>query len=117
MIGLNDRDPQFHDLYMVNINTGEHKLLEKNDGYSGFLLDEDYKVRFATKMTKDGDEVILKPDGKGGWEDFIKIGMEDTLTTSPAGFDKSGDVLYFIDSRGRDTGALKTSISKPARKR
>ena len=34
--------------------------------------------------------------------------MEDKLTTSPAGFDKTGDILYFIDSRGRDTGALKT---------
>ncbi len=108
VIGLNDRDPQYHDLYLVNINTGEQKLIQKNPDFSGFLLDEDYKVRFATKMTPDGGEVLLKPDGKGGWKDFIKIGMEDGLTTSPAGFDKSGDVLYFIDSRGRDTGALKT---------
>ncbi len=108
VIGLNERDPQYHDLFLVNINTGEHKLLEKNPEYSGFLLDEDNKVRFATKMNADGGEVLLKPDGKGGWEDFIKIGMEDGLTTSAAGFDKSGDVLYFIDSRGRDTGALKT---------
>ncbi len=108
VIGLNERDPQYHDLFMVNINTGEHKLLEKNPDFSGFLLDEDNKVRFATKMNPDGGEVILKPDGKGGWEDFLKIGMEDGLTTSAAGFDKSGDVLYFIDSRGRDTGALET---------
>ena len=108
VIGLNERDPQYHDLFMVNINTGEQKLLEKNPDFSGFLLDEDNKVRFATKMNADGGEVLLKPDGKGGWEDFIKIGMEDGLTTSTAGFDKSGDVLYFIDSRGRDTGALKT---------
>ncbi len=49
---------------------------------------------------------MLKPDGSGGWTDFLKIPMEDTMTTSPAGFDKSGDVLYLIDSRGRDTGAL-----------
>jgi dipeptidyl aminopeptidase/acylaminoacyl peptidase len=29
------------------------------------------------------------------------------MTTGPAGFDKTGDKLYFIDSRGRDTAALK----------
>ena len=31
--------------------------------------------------------------------------MEDTLTTAPTGFDKGGEVLYFIDSRKRNTGA------------
>jgi dipeptidyl aminopeptidase/acylaminoacyl peptidase len=108
VIGLNDRDPQYHDLYIVDINTGEKKLLQKNPDFAGFVVDEDYKVRFGQKMTPDGGEQIFKSDGKGGWEDYLKIGMEDNLTTSIAGFDKSGDVLYFIDSRGRNTGALKT---------
>jgi dipeptidyl aminopeptidase/acylaminoacyl peptidase len=34
--------------------------------------------------------------------------MEDDMTTNPLGFDKSGDVMYLMDSRGRDTGALYT---------
>jgi dipeptidyl aminopeptidase/acylaminoacyl peptidase len=108
VIGLNNRDPRYHDLYVVNISTGEKKLLQENPDFAGFVVDEDYKVRFGTKMTDDGGEATYKPDGKGGWEEFMKIGMGDTLTTSIAGFDKTGDVLYFIDSRGRDTGALKT---------
>jgi len=108
VIGLNDRDPQYHDLYLVDITTGEKKLIQKNPDFAGFVLDEDYKVRFGEKMTPDGGEQIFKPDGNGGWEEYLKIGMEDNLTTSIAGFDKTGDVLYFIDSRGRDTGALKT---------
>ncbi len=33
--------------------------------------------------------------------------MEDSLSTHPVGFDKSGRVIYLIDSRGRDTAALK----------
>ncbi len=32
--------------------------------------------------------------------------MEDSLTTSPIGFDKSGRLMYLVDSRGRDTAAL-----------
>jgi dipeptidyl aminopeptidase/acylaminoacyl peptidase len=108
VLGLNDRDPQYHDLYLVDITTGEKKLIQKNPDFAGFVLDEDYKVRFGEKMTPDGGEQIFKPDGNGGWEEYLKIGMEDNLTTSIAGFDKTGDVLYFIDSRGRDTGALKT---------
>jgi dipeptidyl aminopeptidase/acylaminoacyl peptidase len=43
---------------------------------------------------------------EGGWEPFMEIGMEDTLTTSPVAFDKTGRILFMIDSRGRDTAAL-----------
>lgn len=34
--------------------------------------------------------------------------MEDVLTTSPGGFDKTGRILYMLDSRGRNTAALVT---------
>jgi len=109
LIGLNDRDAQFHDIYRVNIATGERQLVEQNkQGFAGYLTDEDLKVRFAMQYLPDGGSVILKPNGAGGWDDFLKIPMADTLTTSPSGFDKSGNLLYFIDSRNRNTGALTT---------
>ncbi|HZZ27850.1 MAG TPA: S9 family peptidase [Pirellulales bacterium] len=108
VIGLNDRDPRYHDLYLVNITTGEKKLLQKNPDFAGFVVDEDYKVRFAEKMTPDGGTLYQEPDGKGGWKDFLKIGKDDNETTSLAGFNKAGDVLYLIDSRKSDTGELKT---------
>lgn len=108
LIGLNDRDARYHDVYLVNIENGDRKLVQKNEqGFAGFMADDEYRVRFASRFTPDGGNELLKPDGKGGWTQFQKIGMEDTLTTSPAGFDKSNERLYFIDSRGRDTGALK----------
>jgi dipeptidyl aminopeptidase/acylaminoacyl peptidase len=108
LVGLNDRDPKLHDIHRVNVLTGEQKLIQKNDGFLGFMTDDDFKVRFALKFTPDGGQLTLKPDGKGGWVDFMKTPMADSLTTRPAGFDKSGNVLYLIDSRGRDTGALTT---------
>ncbi|HVU86129.1 MAG TPA: S9 family peptidase [Pirellulales bacterium] len=109
LIGLNDRDQQFHDIYRVNIVTGERQLVEQNkQGFAGYLTDDDLKVRFAMQYMPDGSNVILKPNGSGGWDDYMKIPMADTLTTQPAGFNKSGDVLYFIDSRDRNTGALTT---------
>lgn len=106
LIGLNDRDPQFHDIYRVNIKTGQRELIEKNTQFAGYLTDDEYRVRFAMRFTPDGGNQWLQPDGKGGWTDFLQIPMADTLTTSPAGFDKSNENLYLIDSRGRNTGAL-----------
>jgi hypothetical protein len=57
-------------------------------------------------LTPDGGEEILTPTGSGGWELFMKIDMEDLLTTGTVDFDQSGRVLYMLDSRGRDTASL-----------
>lgn len=108
LVALNDRDPEFHDVYRMNIETGEKKLIQKNDEFAGFVTDEDYRVRFAEKFAPTGNAVIYKPDGKQGWAEFLTIPQADTLTTGLRGFDKTGDIAYFIDSRGRDTGALTT---------
>ena len=108
LVSLNDRDRTLHDVYRLHILTGEKKLIQKNEGYLGFVSDDDYNLRLATKVTPDGGMAYQKADGKGGWADFLKVPQEDSLTTNPAGFDKPGDVLYLIDSRKRDTGALTT---------
>jgi dipeptidyl aminopeptidase/acylaminoacyl peptidase len=106
LVGLNDRIPQLHDLYRININSGEKTLVLENEGFLGFVTDNDYSVRIAARMNLDGGMEYLSPTDEGGWELFMKIPMEDILTTSPVYFNKTGMILYLIDSRGRDTSAL-----------
>src|SRR5690606_25706377 len=45
MIGINDRNPQLHDIYEVDIATGEKKLVVENPGFISFTLDDDLMVR------------------------------------------------------------------------
>jgi dipeptidyl aminopeptidase/acylaminoacyl peptidase len=107
LVGLNDRNAELHDLYKVDIASGKRELLEKNEqGFMGYVTDEEYRVRFAMRQLDEGGNELLKPNGKGEWKEFLKIGLADAMTTSVAGFDKSGDTMYLIDSRNRDTGAL-----------
>jgi dipeptidyl aminopeptidase/acylaminoacyl peptidase len=106
LVVLNDRVPELHDLYLLNISTGERRLVQKNEGFTDFVTDDDYNVRFARRMTPDGGSEMLKPTKQEGWEVFIKIRMEDTVTTGPIGFDKTGKILYLTDSRDRNTAAL-----------
>ncbi len=108
LVGLNDRDPQFHDVYRVDLATGERKLVLENPGYAQWIVDEDYQVRFGVKFAPDGSNLVEQYDGQGQWKPFTQIPMEDNLTTQIVGFDKSGRVAYLIDSRGRDTGAMTT---------
>lgn len=107
LVGINDRgERQYHDIYRINIITGEKKLVQENPGLAGFMTDDDYRVRFALNFTPDGGQVLLKPEGDE-WKEFLKVGPLDAMTTSPAGFDKTGDILYLLDSRDRNTAALK----------
>jgi dipeptidyl aminopeptidase/acylaminoacyl peptidase len=109
VVGLNDRDAQYHDLYVVNIDTGEMVQLQQNEGYLGFYTDDDYTVRFATRLTPDGGNEILKMTDDGAWESFTKIDLPDLFTTGVIDFDKTGEHVYMVDSRGRDTAAV-TSV-------
>ena len=109
IVGLNDRNPQYHDLYSANVRTGQRELLHHNDRFAEFLVDHDYQVRFGTLMTPDGGSEVFEPDGQGGWATFMRVGNEDALTTGPTGFDRSGKTLYLIDSRFRNTAAM-TSV-------
>ncbi len=108
LVGLNDRIPELHDIYRVNIRTGDRQLVHENEGFAGFVTDDDFNIRLAMRMTADGGSELLKPTADGAWEILMKIDMEDTLTTAPAGFDKTGDLLYMVDSRNRNTAALVT---------
>ncbi|MCI4569068.1 S9 family peptidase [Lysobacter sp. CFH 32150] len=107
LVGMNDRDAKWHDLYRVDLASGARTLVEKNtQDIAGYLTDADYQVRMAQKSRPDGGSDLLKPDGKGGWSKFDEIPFADSLTTSPGGYTTDGKTLYFTDSRGRDTAAL-----------
>ncbi len=111
LVGINDRDEHwFHDVYRINVATGERELLIKNEGFLGFLADDDYNVKIALTFTATAESIVLKadPSAADGWSTMLEIGAEDVMNTAPIGFDKTGEQVYFIDSRDRNTAALRS---------
>lgn len=106
VIGLNDRNPQWHDLYVVDLVTGERSLILQHDRFADFLFDDGFNVVLAFEMTPDGALAILRPLPDGAWSAWGQIPAADVLTTTPLGVERSGRRLIFKDSRGRDTAAL-----------
>ena len=107
LIAINNRDPCLHDLYRVNIVSGQIDLLQENPGFAGFINDDDFSVRFAVGYSEEADQLIVAPDGEKGWKPYLTISSLDALATRIAGFNHTGDKLYLIDSRNRNTAALK----------
>jgi len=105
LVGMNNRDERWHDAWVIDVATGEAKLAQKNDGFSGFTADNNLTVRLGAKPTPDGGQEILKLDG-GQWNPFTRIPGDDALTTEPLFFGDNDKSIFMLDSRGRDKGAL-----------
>ncbi len=107
LVSINNRNPQLHDVHRVNITTGDSKLVHQNDdGFVGFLTEDDMKIHFGMKMTPDGGSELYRQTGENSWSLFTSVPGDDNLTTGPMGMDKSHKHLFMRDSRGRNTGAL-----------
>ena len=107
LIGLNNRDPKWHDVYALSLKDGALTKVLENNGYAGFLADDTLTLRGASRPNAAGGTDFFqiknnKVDGKP----FASTGLEDAFTTAPAGFTTDGKTLYWIDSRGRDKAAL-----------
>jgi len=106
LIALNDRVPEYHDLYEINIATGERKLVERNDQeFAGYLEDLQLRPRLAVKTLEDGGGEIYRHTDKG-WEPFLKYGRDDSLTTRPVIVEQGGNTALMLSSIARDKAAL-----------
>jgi dipeptidyl aminopeptidase/acylaminoacyl peptidase len=105
LVGINNRDKRLHDVWTINLDTGERKLLVQNPGFLGFAFDHDLQPRLAMTMLPTGGIGIMKREGDA-WKPYDKIPHADMLTTNVLGFDNSGKYVYLADSRNRNTAAL-----------
>ena len=126
LVGLNNRDAKWHDVHSLDLGSGKlTPVLMNMGGYAGFLTDANLVVRGAIKSRPDGGSDYFRVAGnKVDEKPTETITLEDSSTTSPAGFTTDGKTLYWLDSRGRNTAALiaqdvasgkKTVIAEDAR--
>lgn len=106
LVGMNDRDTKWHDLYRVDLASGKRSLVERNTTeIATYFVDGDFNLRFATRSRPDGGLDILKRNGER-WDKAEEVPFEDVLTTNVLGMTRDGSTLYLSDSRGRDTAAV-----------
>lgn len=97
-IGLNDRDPKWHDLYELHISTGEKRLLRKNtDQIAGWEFDHAGNLRLAERTTQAGDTEILRVDPSGFAPIYSCTVLEECGLISFAAGDKQA---YLISNKG-----------------
>ncbi len=119
LVGLNNRDPRLHDVHLLDLKTGELTLVRENtEGFIGFLADDSLTLRWALAQNAAGGlDMFEIKDGKVAETPRESTGLEDSLSTTVAGYTTDGKTLYWIDSRGRNTAALIAENTETGEKR
>ena len=106
LVGINNRDPRWHDVYLLNIKTGDRQLVMNGDGYAGFETDDNLQVRLTARPNAAGGIDYFKvKDAAVADKAFISTSLEDSSTV-PLGYTTDGNTLYWMDTRDRDTSAV-----------
>jgi dipeptidyl aminopeptidase/acylaminoacyl peptidase len=106
LVGLNNRDPRWHDVYSLDLRSGALTLVLKNDGFGGFDADDALRIRDAVKPRADGGVDIYAVENNQIAATPSETVDFDDSDTGIIGFTRDGTTRYWLDSRGRDTGAL-----------
>lgn len=106
LVGINERDSRYFDLYEIDISTGKRQLVMQNPGFASWIVDNALHPRFAVKQQPGGKSIILRQDKNNEWKLFTTIPAEDSLTTQFISFDKKNESIYVLDSRLKDKSAL-----------
>ena len=70
LVGINADNPQLHDVYRLDLVTGELVKEIENPGYAGWLADEDLVVRCAIAPLPDGAfDVLVRDSGRRRFPD------------------------------------------------
>ncbi len=102
IIGLNNRNPHFHDLYKLDLDSGQLSLILENDSYAKFLFSDDLELILKVKVNPDGSwSVFLKDD-----QLFLTFTAEESFQVELLSYNASKQTVYFLDSRYSNTSQL-----------
>ena len=106
VVGLNDRDPRYHDLHVLSLRTGDMRLLHKvEDGrpVSVMHVDGDWHPYLRAEPLPDGGAAYeLRLPGETTWRPFQRFDFNDARMSGPLGFTRDGLWLYGALTTGED---------------
>jgi dipeptidyl aminopeptidase/acylaminoacyl peptidase len=107
LVGLNKDDPQLHDVYSLDLASGELTKEADNPGFVGWVVDAEMRVRGAIAPTPEGGStIVVRQSVTEPWQALIDVPPDDALTTAPVAFSANGRFLLTQCSVDVDAGRL-----------
>jgi len=117
IVGINDRDPALHDVYRIDLTTGERTLIRTNkDNIAGWMTDLNGDLRLGIRQTGDGGTEILKL-GDTSFTSIYSVTADESV--GPIRFTPDGNSFYMETNKGDQLDKtqfeifdLKTGVTK-----
>ncbi|WP_400194287.1 S9 family peptidase [Hymenobacter sp. B81] len=110
-IGLNDRDKAWHDLYKLNLRTGEKTLVRQNtDRLDGWVFDWNDQLRLASRSNPDGSTEWLRVEGDK-MTPFYKTSIDEQ--SNIVGFTKDNRNVYLVTNQGKNRDLAEIVLLDP----
>jgi dipeptidyl aminopeptidase/acylaminoacyl peptidase len=105
-VGLNLRDPAWHDLYQIKISTGEKTLIRENrDRTIGWMFDNQDKLRIVTKNTEQGESEIFTIQQDGTLKKIYSCNIFESCM--PLAFHQDNKRLYLLSNKGDNVDLIR----------
>ncbi|MEL6899571.1 MAG: S9 family peptidase [Cyanobacteria bacterium J06606_4] len=105
VIGLNDRNQQVHDVYQLDLTTGDRTLLFQNDGtIAAWGVDLRGKLRLAYRQSLENGQEILKVEENGTLTPIYTCRLEEACDLLQ--FHANNQQVYIRTNKGVDLAQL-----------
>jgi dipeptidyl aminopeptidase/acylaminoacyl peptidase len=107
LVGLNRDNPELHDVYRLDLVTGELTKEVDNPGVVDWIADAQMVVRGAFAPQPDGGfQLLVRDTADSDWRPLLAVPAEDALTTDVIAFSADGSSLLITSSAGAQTARL-----------
>jgi len=107
LIGLNKDNEQLHDVYHLDLRSGELEKIAENPGFLAWIVDNDLKVRAAIAPQPDGGFVLLVRDTEqSDWRPLVVVPSDDAIGFGPLGFTADGTGMFLASPIGVNASRL-----------
>jgi dipeptidyl aminopeptidase/acylaminoacyl peptidase len=111
-IGLNDRDKAWHDLYKLNLATGQKTLVrQNNERITGWVFDWKDQLRLASRSNADGSTEWLRLSGAQLTPFYRTVLGEES---NVVGFAKDNERVYLTTNKGAARDRSEIVLLDPA---
>ena len=105
LVALNKDNPQIHDVYRLNVHSGEIEMIAKNPGnIMGWMTDNDGKLRIATTSDGVNTGLLYRKDETEDFKPILTTNFKESV--SPLYFTFDNKELYVSSNRNRDKSAI-----------
>ncbi len=108
LFSMNQRNPQEHDLYELDLTTNSINMIAENPGgVANWIVDWNLEVRGALKAGADGGyQLLVRTNKETPWQVIEEWNSDEGTAPALVHFFSNNNLIYLVDSKNENTATL-----------